>query len=78
MKKNKYTTIIVRQKGDSKTIMTGYNTELLIDGKKMPFVKSFEFKVSSGGIAEATIKMYGHVEIEGNVEELKKIEDVDA
>jgi len=74
MGKNKYPKITVRQKkGSEDSVMTGANTEVLIDGEKVPYVKSFAFRVDAVGVAEVHISMYGHVEIEGIIGQYESI-----
>jgi len=72
-KKTEAPRITVRQRKGAEGIMTGANTELLIDGKPLPLVHSFKFSVNARGVAKATIEMFGRVEIDGILGQLEQV-----
>lgn len=51
------------------SVMTGMNTEILINGEKFPYAKSFKFEVDAKGVAKCQIEFYGQVLIEGTIQE---------
>jgi hypothetical protein len=53
------------------SIMTGQNVELSLNGEKFPWAKSFKFEVDSTSVARCTIEFYGHVLIDGKVQDCK-------
>lgn len=57
--------IEIRQKGDSKRIMVGANTELLIDGKPLRGAQSITLDISARAVARATITMVGRFQFTG-------------
>jgi hypothetical protein len=66
-KKNKYTQIVIRQKEGSQGLMSGGNTELFIDGKKMTSATKVNFEVAAAGVAKVTVELLGQVTIVGKI-----------
>ena len=81
MEKTKTHKIEVRQKPDSGTVMTGANTELLLDGKPIKMVQGFKFEVQAGGVAKVTLEMIAEVGLAAELGELTQVyvnkEDLD-
>lgn len=63
MDKAKYPTVTIRTK-DRARPPVGANTEVLIDGKRVPFCHSAKFQATARGISRITLEMYGYGEIE--------------
>lgn len=59
--------IIIRQFKGKNGIMTGANTEVLLNGEPVKLCKSVQFNVDAKGIAEVTFTVYGSVEVVGNL-----------
>jgi hypothetical protein len=59
----------LRPEAPEGAIMTGTNTQLFINGERFPWAKSFKFEVDSKSVAKCTIEFYGHVLIDGKVQE---------
>lgn len=57
--------LTVRQKEGSRGIMTGANTEILLDGKPLKYVNSLSFSVNASGVAQCFIGIMANVEIDG-------------
>ena len=65
--KKKYPKFTLRQKPGSSGIMTGANSELLLNGKRLPLVKEATVTVKAGGLAELQVTMLGSIEVEGKL-----------
>lgn len=61
--KVKYPTVTIRTKDRTKP-PTGANTEVLLDGKKVPFCYNARFEANARGVSRITLEMYGYGEIE--------------
>jgi len=67
-----YPTIELRPKpGTEGQLMTGANTQVLMNGEKLPYVSAFKFEVNARGIAKVTLELYASVNIIGTVKEVK-------
>lgn len=62
MSEIKYPTITIRTKDKSKP-PAGYNTEVLLDGKPVPFCKSASLTVDARGMTVVKLEMYAHAEV---------------
>ena len=62
----------IRQKEGSEGIMTGANTELLLDGKPLKLVQGVKFQVQANGVAKVTLDMIANVAVVGQVGELEQ------
>jgi len=63
----------IRQKKTSTdTIMTGANTEILIDGKPMKGISRASFVVEAGSVAHLLLEMYADVTISSSVDVITK------
>lgn len=63
--------IEIRQKeGSEDQIMTGANTQILLDGKPLKGVTGVKFEVNARGVAKVTLEMYANVKVIGNIEDL--------
>lgn len=69
---SKLSKLEIKQKRSSKGAMTGSNTEVLLDGKKLLGVKSVGFEVMANGLAKVHLEILGNFSIAGNVKDLKK------
>lgn len=72
IKKTKYTTVVIRQKEGSQGLMSGSNTELFIDGKKLTSATKVSFKVAAVGVAKVTVELLGQVVIIGKIGQLSQ------
>ena len=61
--KPKYPTVTIRTKDRTKPPV-GANTEVLLDGKKVPFCYSAKFEAHARGVSRITLEMYGYGEID--------------
>lgn len=60
-------TVEIRQRKGSKGVMVGANTELYLDGKKIPNATKVSFEVAARGLAKVTIEIIGNVTISGKI-----------
>ena len=65
--------IEIRQRAGKTGIMTGANTEVLLDGKNLKFVTSASFKVDAEGVAKVTLEMVGDVVVTGVIGDLNQV-----
>jgi hypothetical protein len=72
MAKKKYTQIEIKQKKGSQGLMTGGNTELFIDGKKMTSATKVSFEVASNGVAKVNVELLGQVAVSGKIGQYTK------
>lgn len=63
LEKPKYPTVTIRTK-DKTRPPVGANTEVLLDGKRVPFCHSAKFEANARGVSKITLEMYGYGEIE--------------
>lgn len=69
-----YPKITVRQRpGTEDSMMVGANTEVLLNGKKLPYTKSLQFAVNAKGVATVKLEMYANVEVEGIIGDLETV-----
>jgi len=70
MDKTEFPLVEIRQRKEELIggrIMTGANTQVLIDGKKVPYARSVEFKVDARGLAVVKLELYANVKIHGKI-----------
>lgn len=68
-------TFELRQREGSEGVMSGANTEFLIDGVKVPLATSVKIEVGAGELAKVTITAYGRFKASGKIDmDLKTIE----
>ena len=72
-KKTKYTKIEVKQRKGSRGLMTGGNTEVFVDGKKMTSVTKISFEVAANGVARVNMELLGSVAVSGKIGKYNKI-----
>lgn len=60
--------IEVRQRPDSGMVMTGANTEVLLDGKPIPGITFFKLEVKAGGVAKIMMEMVATVDVNAAVD----------
>lgn len=65
MKPHKVT--IKQRKGTTDKIMTGANTIIELDGKKLDGCFAAEFEVDARGVAKVHLSLYGTIDIKGNI-----------
>jgi hypothetical protein len=63
----KLQTFELRQRDGSTGPMNGANTELLIDGKPVPGVKSVTIEIDAQKLAKVTLTAYGHFKVSGKI-----------
>jgi hypothetical protein len=49
-------------------VSKGLNTQVWMDGKQLPYVKSVTYKCFAGDMAEVTLEMFVDVSIETNID----------
>ena len=49
--------------GNADKFMTGLNSHIKMDGKKLKFVKNFTYTVDARGIGEVTLVFYGNMKM---------------
>jgi len=57
MSKKKAPTLVIKSKNPDQ-ISVGANTLLELDGKNLPFVKSYKLEGNAGGLTKLTLEMY--------------------
>lgn len=72
-KNKKYPLIELRQRKGAKGIMTGGNTELLIDGKPLKGATKATFEVAANGVAKMTVEVLGQMAITGRIGSFSKV-----
>jgi hypothetical protein len=72
MAKNKAPKIEIRQRKGSQGIMTGSNTEILIDGKKMGSATKVTFEVAANATAKVNVELLGRVAVSGKIGKYSK------
>ena len=71
-------TFELRQREGSTGVMSGANTEFLIDGVKVPLATSVKIEVGAGELAKVTITAYGRFKASGKIDlDLKTLESED-
>jgi hypothetical protein len=73
MSKQKFPKIEIRQREGSKGIMTGGNTEVLVDGKKLTTATKVSFEVAASGIARVNVELLGEIAITGRIGKYSKV-----
>ncbi len=73
MAKSKAPLIEIRQRKGATGIMTGGNTELFLDGKKISNATKVTFEVAASGIARVNIELLGQVAITGRIGKYSKV-----
>jgi len=73
LSKKKMHKIEVRQKEGSEGLMTGANTEVFLDGKRLRCVTSLKFEVKAKGIAKLQLEMLGDYAVSGVIGELEQV-----
>lgn len=58
----------LRMREGATGLMTGANTELLMDGKRLSTVTKVKVEVEARGLAKMTLEMFGQFEVTGNFE----------
>lgn len=59
--------LTIKQKEESKgKVMTGANTEVLLNGKPLPGLTGIKFEVKAASIAKVTLEMIAEVDIQGD------------
>lgn len=72
-------TFEIKQMEGASNIMTGMNTIFLIDGKKVEGCRKVSFEVDARGEAVVTVELYGHMHINGSLEDRQLIvKDIEA
>lgn len=71
--KKKAPLIELRQRKNSEGIMTGANTELYLDGKKISNATAVKIEVAANGVAKATVELIGNIVFSGKIGRLEKI-----
>jgi hypothetical protein len=68
-------TFELRQREGSEGLMSGANTEFLIDGVKLPLATSVKIEVGAGELAKITITAFGRFKANGKIDmDLKTLE----
>jgi len=70
MSKSKHHKIQIRQKPNTTGIMTGANSQVLLDGKILKYVKSVKFEVAARDIAVVRLELYGDIDVIGTLGDL--------
>ena len=62
----KYPKFELRMREGATGLMTGANTELLMDGKRLGTVSKVRIEVEARGLAKMSLEMWGQFEVTGN------------
>jgi len=65
--------IEIKQRKGSPGIMTGANTEVFLDGKKLTGATKISFEVAANGIARVNVELLGQVAITGKIGQYSKV-----
>jgi hypothetical protein len=60
------------KEGSEDQVLTGANCEVLIDGKKIPFLTKVSFEVETGKLAKVSLETIGNVVISGVIGEYEE------
>jgi hypothetical protein len=63
----------IRQRKGSRGVMTGGNTEVFLDGKKLRGATKVSFEVAANGVARVNVELLGEVAITGRIGQYSKI-----
>ena len=72
-KKLKVPKLEIRQRKGSRGVMTGGNTEVFLDGKKLRGATKVSFEVAANGVAKVNVELLGEVAITGKIGQYSKI-----
>jgi hypothetical protein len=65
--------IEIKQRKGSTGVMTGGNTEVFLDGKKLKGATKISFEVAANGIARVNVELLGQVAITGKIGQYSKV-----
>ena len=57
--------------------MTGANCEVLIDGRKIKYIKELNLNVQAGGMAVLTLTMYGSINMSSELYQIGELSSID-